>query len=226
MSYSQTTHSTYNLVVSRFNRPQPDSLPESPHWMEAALGEKATPSLHIRNGWQCLKNDHKTFTFSWLCKAKHTGINLLSPLYSFCFQLAPLSSWETRSEVTWSGGKKGLGRARMFLQLGEILLSLSNVIWNEKASVLIRLFKVKGPRLWLWEGGWRSANCSGWCHVLDLSPFWCACLETCLLFALLPLLRRTPSRRRVSELAELYFFPKCAPPYRPDSKERITLKPP
>lgn len=42
MSHSQTTHSTLDLVVSRFNGPQQSrwQLPESQHWAEPALGGK------------------------------------------------------------------------------------------------------------------------------------------------------------------------------------------
>lgn len=92
---------------------------------------------------------------------------------SFCFQIVVLSSWETHFEVTCTPTKcwkKGIMATRMFLQLVEILLTLSDCHFEwESKHILIRVLQAAVFfSLCLWQKK-RSANCSVWSHVWGLS---------------------------------------------------------
>lgn len=82
-------------------------------------------------------------------------MNLLSPLLSFCFQIELLSSWETGSKVTCAPEKWRKKGIRPRKNVFTVWWNITNLVkchleWESK-HILIRLFKVEGPRLRLWE---------------------------------------------------------------------------
>ncbi len=98
----------------------------------------------IRKRINFLNNDHKTFSFSCPGETKHAWVKLWTALLfssllsRFVFKLQCRVHGKLSPRLPaplQSDGKKTITATRMFLQLVEILLTLSNVILNEKANI-------------------------------------------------------------------------------------------
>lgn len=130
-------------------------------------------------------------------------MNLLSPLQSFCFQIAPLSSWETCSEVTCAPEKWRKKGIRPLKNVFTVWWNITNLVrchlqWESK-HILIRLFKVEGPRPRLcFRVGQLIALFDvmfGICLHFDVTAWKFALCSTALLPASHTLLNETPHKR-------------------------------